>query len=249
MTQTDTITFQLATHFLSKLALRLESLFHIIHEACQSNEKSIHRYAIKNMIEIMDIIEKPELKSRFIKELVRIEHTFNKCNTCIDEELKAHLIRQIQILNHHAGHFGDVFAHEDFLKSLRQAHHPGSQECEFNNPQIMIWLDLPSKQRQADLKNWVDMLSILENTVIIYLELLRVTAFFNPIAATNGFCQYPLPPRSSCHLIQLKLDKNLLLVPKLQLGHNGLSIRLHELHSLDILHQASVNMEIAISQV
>ena len=150
--QSETITFQLATHFLSKLALRLESLFQIIHEASQAADRSIHRYAIKNMIEIMDMIEKPELKSRFIKELVRIEHVFNKCNTHVDEDLKAHLIRQIQILNHHSGNFGDVFAHEDFLKSLRQAHHPGSQECEFNNPQIIMWLDLASRQRQADAR-------------------------------------------------------------------------------------------------
>ncbi|WP_038838362.1 cell division protein ZapD, partial [Legionella pneumophila] len=68
------ITFQLATHFLSRIALRLEYLFKTINEACNESHEVIHRFALKNIIEIAEIVEKPELKSRFIKELIRIEH-------------------------------------------------------------------------------------------------------------------------------------------------------------------------------
>ena len=74
----DTITFQLATHFLSRIALRLEFLFKTINQACYESHEVIHRFALKHIIEIFDVIEKPELKSRFLKELIRIEHVLKK---------------------------------------------------------------------------------------------------------------------------------------------------------------------------
>ncbi len=61
----DTITFQLATHYLPKIALRLECLFLTIEQACEESHAVIHHYALKNIIEIIKLVEKPELKSRF----------------------------------------------------------------------------------------------------------------------------------------------------------------------------------------
>lgn len=56
----NTVTFQLATHFLSRIALRLEFLFKTINQTCNESHEVIHRFALKN------IIEKLELESRFL---------------------------------------------------------------------------------------------------------------------------------------------------------------------------------------
>src|SRR4051812_15811958 len=101
----DTITFQLATHYLSKAALRLECLLLTITQACQETHPVMHHYALKNIIEIIKLIEKPELKSRFLKELMRIEHTLKKVDHVISDTLYASLFVQVQFLTHAVGRF------------------------------------------------------------------------------------------------------------------------------------------------
>ena len=51
--QHDSIIFQLATHYLPRIALRLERLFLAIQQACEETHPIIHHYALKNIIEII----------------------------------------------------------------------------------------------------------------------------------------------------------------------------------------------------
>ncbi|KTD21465.1 cell division protein ZapD [Legionella israelensis] len=247
--QTKTITFQLATHFLSRIALRIECLLSTIKQACEESHEAIHRYALKNLVEITEIVEKPELKSRFLKEFMRFEYVISKSNTSINNNLLEHLSDQIYLLNHVAGPFGEEINKQHFLKSVRHIQQPNSKECEFSSPQLIMWLDLDPKKRQTEFMAWLELLTDLEETVNIYLSLLRATTFYSTIRALNGYYQYSLSPKIPCHLIQLQIDKSLKLVPKLQVGHHGLTIRLYELLSLKEAKHCSIDMEIAICQL
>lgn len=243
------ITFQLATHFLSRIALRLEFLFKTINQACHESHEVIHRYALKNLIELIDIIEKPELKSRFIKELIRIEHVLKKQATAVNLKLFEELETQIHILNHVPGRFNNLIHEDQFLKTLHQIHHPNTKECEFNSPYLVMWLDLDPLLRQQAINNWVHSLKDLEYTVFIYLSILKETTEYIPIRAENGFYQYAFPVKTVNHLILLKMDKSLGMIPKLQLGHNNLTIRLYELVSAHEINDKTIDMEIAFCQI
>lgn len=244
----NTITFQLATHILSRMALRLEFLFKIINQACNESHEVIHRYALKNIIELVEIIEKPELKSRFIKEFIRIEHVLKKNNT-INESLFTKLEQQIHILNHVPGRFSNLIYEDEFLKTLRQIHHPNTNECEFNSPHLIMWFDLEPNARQEAIKNWVNCLNDLESTVSIYLSLLRETTEYKSIQVHHGFYQQNLPAQPVNHLILLKMDKLLKITPTLQIGHNNLIIRFHKMTSLHEIYDKALTMEIAFCQI
>jgi cell division protein ZapD len=51
------------------------------------------------------------------------------------------------------------------------------------------------------------------------------------------------------HLILLKMDKTMEIVPKLQLGHHNLTIRLYELSTTQEVRDKTVDMEIAFCQI
>lgn len=245
----NTITFQLATHFLSRIALRLEFLFKTINQACHESHEVIHRFALKNIIEIIDVIEKPELKSRFLKELIRIEHVLKKNNLLVNSNLSDDLETQIHLLNHVSGRFSNSIHDDEFLKTLRQIHHPNTKECEFNSPQLVLWFDSDPVLRQKTITQWVHCLKDLEYTVSIYLSLLREATEYLPITAFNGFYQHSVSPKLVNHLILLKMDKTEGITPKLQLGHHSLTIRLYELATAREIRDTSVNMEIAFCQI
>lgn len=241
----NTITFQLATHFLSRIALRLEFLFKTINQACHESHEIIHRFALKNIIELIEIVEKPELKSRFIKELIRIEHVLKKTNHFNDLSLFDELATQIHILNHVPGRFNNPIDDDEFLRTLRQIHHPNTQDCEFNSPHLVLWFESQAEVRQKNINQWVSSLKDLEDTVTIYLSLLRESAQYLPITALNGFYQHGISPQSLNHLILLRMDKTLGITPKLQLGHHSITLRLYELASTREIRDKSVDMEIA----
>jgi len=247
--QSNIITFQIATHFLSRIALRIECILDIIQQACYESHQVIHRYALKNLIDLLEIIEKPELKSRFLKELMRIEYVLTKSNSFVNNNLVNHLAKQIHVLSHTTGSFSRNINELSFLKSIRQIYQPNSKDCEFNSPQLLMWLDLPFDKRQQEFAEWIDALTDLGKTVHIYLSLLRSTTFTSHICTKNGYYQYSLPPKIPCHLILLRIDKTLNIIPKLQVGHHGLTIRLYDLLSLNEIQNQTVEMELSISQL
>ncbi|MDX1838300.1 cell division protein ZapD [Legionella taurinensis] len=245
----DTITFQLATHFLPKIALRLECLYQTIDQACQETHPVIHHYALKNIIEIIKLIEKPELKSRFLKELMRIEHSINKSNTIIASELYDNLYTQIQSLTHTAGLFGEGIHQNPFLQSIRLTQPTQSNDCEMYSPQLLLWLESNPGERQRDLAIWLNHLRTLQATVTIYLRLLRDTAQFDEIDLFSGFYQRALPPKTSCHLILLRIDKTFGIVPRMQLGHHGLSLRLCEASTMREIRETHARLDLGICQI
>lgn len=245
----ETITFQLATHYLPRVALRLECLFLTIEQACEESHPVIHHYALKNIIEIIKLIEKPELKSRFLKELMRIEHLTNKTQTTISNQLYASLFVQVQLLGHVVGRFGESIHNDPFLQSIRLAQTGHNNECELHSPQLLLWLEKTASQRKHDLTSWLKQLHSLSETVNVYLSLIRNTAEYDKIDMFNGFYQRSLPSKISCHLILLRMDKHCGIVPKMQLGHHGLSLRLCEANSMHEVRRTNTAIDLAICQL
>ncbi|MDP3561316.1 MAG: cell division protein ZapD [Legionellaceae bacterium] len=248
--QQDTFVFQLAVHFLSKVALRLERLFSSIEAACHATHPIIHHYALKNIIEIIRLVEKPELKSRFIKELMRIEHVINKTQTNISNARYASLFVQVQVLSHIAGRFGESIHTDPFLQSIRLAQSTHSGECELHAPQLLFWLENSPDVRKENLTVWLKHLQSLCDTVDIYLALLRDTAEFKSIETVKGFYQQSLPARSTYHLILIRMQRDFGIVPKIQLGHHGLSIRLCNAYTMqETKDTLDSNIELAICEL
>ncbi len=247
--QHESIVFQLATHYLPKIALRLERLFMAIEQACSENHPIIHHYALKNIIEIIKLVEKPELKSRFIKELIRVEHALNKSKAGMSNSVYASLFVQVQVLSHIPGRFGETIHQDPFLQALRLAQPTHSSDCELDSPQLLLWLEHAAESRQLDLTTWLKDLRTLQDTVTIYLTLLRKTAEFETIELFNGFYQRSLPSQLSCQLILLRMNTHCGLVPKMQMGHHGLSLRLCEANSMREVQQTDTTVDLAICQL
>jgi cell division protein ZapD len=245
----DTITFQLATHFLPKIALRLEYLYQTINQACEETHPVVHHYALKNVIEIIKLIEKPELKSRFLKELMRIEHMLNKSGEKVSTEFCNNLYTQIQLLTHVVGRFGENIHTNPFLQSIRLTQSTHINDCEMYSPQLLLWLETNPVIRQRDLILWLSTLRTLYTTVNTYLSLLRNTAKFETIDMTNGFYQRLLPPKTSCHLILLRINKSLGIVPRIQLGHHSLSLRLCEASTMREMRDIDAKLDLALCRL
>jgi len=247
--QKQTITFQTATQYLPKIALRIEYLYQSVYQACEQSHPIVHHYALKSVLEILQLIEKPELKSRFLKELMRIEHKLNKSEQELPTNLSNRLYTHIQMLTHIVGMFGEGIHQDPFLQVFRQNLPSHNQDCEIQPPQLLYWMESEAEKRQEDLALWLKNLHALYVTSLLYLQLLRSTAEFVFIPVRNGFYQQSLPPKVTCQLILVRIDTVLNIVPRIQFGHHGLSIRFCEATSLREIQDSETPCDLAICQL
>ncbi|KTC97424.1 Cell division protein ZapD [Legionella geestiana] len=247
--QNQTITFQVATHHLPKVALRLEYLLQSIEQACVEQHPVIHHYALKNLIEILKIIEKPELKSRFLKELMRIEHLVGRATPALPKTYAERLYQQILLLGHVSGRFGEGILHSPFLQSVKHAHLHQITEHAPHEPQLSVWLEGDISRREHDLHQWNGQLQTLRDTIYIYLTILRDNAQFSRIDLYSGFYQRQLPTRPCCHLVLVRMDKGAQVVPKIQMGHHGLTLRLLDISSLREVQHIPAVVDLAVCQL
>lgn len=248
MPKNEHIIFQTAIHYLPKIALHFEYLCETIQQACIETHPVIHHAALKNILEIIQFVEKPELKSRFLKELMRIEHLLNRNNSLVTQELSEQLHSQIQQLSQLIGRFGGNIHKDAFLQSVGMAQSINNQACENYSPQLLLWLESEPSYRQENLCVWLAALNVLQTTVDVYLTILRVSARFQPIQLLQGFYQRPLTMHS-CHLILLRMEKSYGIIPRMQLGHHGISIRLCDGLTLKEIKETEATLDIAICQL
>jgi cell division protein ZapD len=247
---TDTIVFQIAGHYLPKVSLCIERLMQTIEEASLEKHPVIHHYALNNIFEIIKLIEKPELKSRFLKEFMRIEHGVNKSLIYLSDKSFARLFVQIQVLSHMIGRFGENIHRDPFLQSLRLVQSSHSVDGELYSPQLLLWLENRPETRQADLERWLKQLKTLNDTVRTYLSLFREMASFETVSLHHGFYQCPLPVRTTgCLLIMLRMSKSTGFVPKMQIGHHGFSLRLCEAETMREVQTETTTIDLAICQL
>lgn len=245
----DAIVFELATHYLPKISLRIERLMQTIEEAVLEKHPIIHHYALNNIFEIIKLVEKPELKSRFLKEFMRIEHGVNKSLISLSDKSFAMLFVQIQVLSHIVGRFGEGIHLDPFLQSLRLVQSSHSIDGELYSPQLLLWLENKPEARQADLARWLQQLKTLSDTVKAYLSFFREMENFEQISLVHGFyqCSLPAKPTSSV-LIMLRMERNTDLTPKMQIGHHGFSLRLCEASTMRET-QIPLVVDLSISQL
>ena len=247
----DFITYQLAMHYLPNISIRLERLFATIIQACTEKHPVIHHTALTNIVEIIQIIEKPELKSRFIKEFMRIDHFLIKSTNCIPNlphDFKQEVALKIQLLQQLSGKFGENIHQDGFLQSIRVAQTPNNNDLEINAPQLVYWLAHDTKYRQTNLQHWIQQLHTLYAIVKIYLTFLRSIAIFQQIMLVNGYCHQPITNKATCQLILIKINKSNEIIPKIQLGHHGLSIRLYTGLDFKEIQESENILELAIAK-
>ncbi len=245
----DFLTYQFPMNYLTKVSLYLEKLFAYINAASISNEPIVHHYALKNIIDIVKLVEKPEIKSRYVKELMRIEHLINQSQAFISDRCYAKLFVQLQVLGKITSRFDNQIHQDPFIQSMRFLFN-SVDESEILNPQLIFWLNKADTYRQDDINTWFDNLIPLYNTVDTYLDILRETAIFNTLDIESGYYNKTLTNKVNQHLLIIKMSNIDGIIPKVNLTNNNMSIRLCDAYSMhEVRGSHDFQIEFAICQL
>ncbi len=248
--QTQEIIYQQSPQFLPKVSIRIENLLAYIHEGLHQSHPITHHYALKNIIELLKIVEKPELKSRYTKEFLRLEYTLSKVLPEQAPELW-HRFKETSLdLQNRVNRISYEIFNDQFLQSMRLKIQDNWQECELQTPHLYRWLHQSSKSRKDSLKHWLGHLSDIENIIQVYLSVLRFFLVYEDITIHQSYYHQLINGHPTCQLIVLKIDSEIPAIPKIQIGNNSLSIYFNDpLLVEEISHLDDFNIQLGISRV
>lgn len=245
----DFLIYQFPINYLTKVSLYLENLFSSISSACESSEEIIHHYALKSIIDIINLIEKPEIKSRYVKELMRIEHLINQSQAFISDKSYARLFVQLQVLGKINSRFGSTVYQDSFMHSMRFVFN-SKDESEILNPQLIFWLNKDVTHRQNDISVWLENLLPVYNTVDTYLSILRETVDFKTIDIESGYYHKNITNKITQHLIVIKMSNLDGIIPKVNVTNNIINIRLCDAYSMqEVRGSEDFQLELAVCQL
>ena len=142
--------------------LRVEDLFaKVLHNVAAGHEYH-HHCALLTLLQILDVVDRSELKSELLQELDRQKHAMHSLvgNPAIVADALQAMLNDIEIaangLRLETSKLGQTLRANEWLMSIKQrAGIPGGV-CEFDVPSYHYWLGLGEERRTRDLESWLN---------------------------------------------------------------------------------------------
>jgi cell division protein ZapD len=212
--------------------LRLEHLFDRLGQLIPRDTALDHHFALVTLFEIMDVASRADIKSDLLKDLERhkLDYQAYRGKPGVSEGALDTVIGKIdhafKALNALPGKAGAPLATNEFLMTIRSRIGIPGGTCEFDLPAYYAWQQQAAPKRRAELMQWIGTITPLAEAQSVLLGLLRDSGEPQRVVAKAGQFQQTLPPGRPFHLLRVRLDEGLGLVPEIS-GHRLIvSVRL-----------------------
>lgn len=220
--------------FLRVEFLYRQALFHAEQSAGFST-----RAAVSNLLEILSIIGRGDIRAEVIKELDRHTEMLQRFSRRpgVDSARCSSLLEEIGALKSRMSSLGTKFAsslnESEFLMAIRHRSAIPGGTCMFDLPEYGYWLHLPADERQAQLDEWLAQLKPLCDSVDEVLWLMRETADPVERTASQGLYNHHLERGEHHHLVRVQVPLQTRVFPEISGSQHRFTIRFLEWHDVD----------------
>ncbi len=211
--------------------LRLEDLFSKVLLNIDSEHASHHHNAIVSFFQILDIIDRTDLKGDLLQELDRQKVIM--ANLVGNPNIAAEILQPIldKIIGTSARlrtistKIGQPLRENEWLMSIKQRSVIPGGLCEFDLPAYHYWLDSPAADRKQDLEKWLAHVTPIYDALAIILNIVRGSGKAVPNIALNGAYQQMLGGAKPAQMLQIELDDDLTCYPEISANKYAINIR------------------------
>lgn len=220
--------------FLRVEFLYRQALFHAGQNASFST-----RAAVSNLLEILSIIGRGDIRAEVIKELDRHAEMLERFSRRpgVDSARCSSLLEDIAALKSRMSSLGTKFAQplndSEFLMTIRHRSSIPGGTCMFDLPEYGFWLHLPASERQAQLDQWLSQLKPLCDSIDEVLWLMRETADPVERTASQGLYNHHLERGESHNLVRVQVPREARVFPEISGSQHRFTIRFLEWHDVD----------------
>jgi cell division protein ZapD len=230
---TDSIIYDQPLNEVIRVCLRLEQLFQQIDHQLNDTSTLGTRQLICFIINILQILDRPDLKAKLAKELTVLLASLMRYGNApqIDETKFKDLVQRLDSLSRDLidsnGKIGHRLRDIELLNTLRLHLASPGAGCSFDIPIYHYWLKQPSQIRQEKIINWLNDFSQIRAAISLILDLIRKHGKVEQKTAVHGFYQELLDPQSNLRMIRIGLTPEIAAYPEISIGRHFLSVRFY----------------------
>jgi cell division protein ZapD len=217
--------------------LRLEDLFvKVLYNTAGQSEFN-HHGALLSLFQILDVIDRAELKNDLLQELDRQKIVMNNLrgNPAIAEKILFDLIKDIETaaltLRTDTVKLGQTLRDNEWLMSIKQRAGTLGGICEFDVPSYHYWLGLSAAHRAEDLGIWLQPLMPINDASRIILHILRGSGVTTELLAINGSYQQMLGGAKPAQMLRIDVDDSLVCFPEVSANKYAINVRFNSLET------------------
>ena len=227
----DVIIYELPLNDSTRMCLQLENLFHQFDAAITSHSELSIKNAVTALLKILEVSERPDIKSKLCQTLVQFSTTLDQLNRSpqVDKQRLQNTLKKLETLSQRLNNLhqriGESLRENEFLYQIRSnLANPGGVS-DYRLPAYLLWQKKSYDEKIQDLKNWMQHFQDLREIVESILLVTRESAPLQTEIAENGFYHQNLNPAIPCHLVRVSLPTQLNLYPEFGAGKHRLTIR------------------------
>lgn len=219
--------------------MRLEFLYRQMLHNSELDADWATRATISNMLEILAILMRGDMRSDVHKELDSQISQLQKFKSQpgVDEKrldmLIGNLINSRGEVDALGGSFLAPLKESEFLSAIKHRSAIPGGTCEFDLPEYSHWLRQPYSRRQKDLDGWIGIMRPVCDAVSELLWLIRESAPPQKKVAINGMYQHRMQKDLTCRLLRVILPEDCSLFPEISGSQHRFTVRFLEWSSID----------------
>lgn len=227
----DVITYEQPIAELVRVCLRLEHLFNSIQFRLASQQAQDSQYTMQLLIEIIRVLDRPDLKSKLAQEIHRYISLFRKLQSSPEIDTSTlkkklnELEKLLDYLSRTSGKLGQNLDGHEFLTMIRLNLNTAGNGCCTDMPAYYYWLNLDHQQQNSQFQKWFEQLTPIKRIVNLLLSIIRGSCESRTVTAENGFYHEALQTSPSCQLLRISINKALHLYPEISAGKHRFTIR------------------------
>lgn len=214
-----------------RIMLRLEDMLAKMQHFALSEHRFDHHSALLIMFQILDLIDRSDLKSDLLQELDRQRSVMDSLvgNPGIAEDVLKTMVAEIEQaaldLRTMSGRIGQTLRDNEWLMGVKQrATIPGGA-CEFDVPSYHYWLGKPAAEKQAALQTWFSPLQALQETLRVILYILRGSGSAVVCQAHQGAYQQMLSGTKPAQMLRVIMPEDAPCFPEISANKYAINIR------------------------
>lgn len=229
--------------------LRLEYLFKKILVNVEAGQQHSHHSALILLLQMLEIIERADLKVDVLQELDRQRIILNNLrgNPDISERILSKTIKEIEAsataLRADSSKIGQHLRENEWLMSIKQRSTIPGGVCQFDLPSYHYWLNLDDARRSADFEAWLARMTPMYDAIKVILHILRGSGESIKYIAHNGFYQQMLSSNKSAQLLKIELLSKSPCFPEVSANKYAINIRFNGMDFVQKPRQCELDVE------